>query len=273
MGRKAADPNLYKLATKLKEPGTFHQYSALKDEAEDLWKDNELRNVFLMRDSKTFAVKMFLGNAQRIIGYSTNLADACRFADLARWRFAQYRLRDQREPTESDLNFPIQQVKNDLAQEPKANALLSEIENYLISLDVFHTGVRLHGSAVEVERRTTVRHEFNARFTEVEDQFDALAEMIQKQSAQLNRIEQAIELFKRDRFVREQVDIVDAKIIPSESAEDNTSTMKVDNAAFDQAHGLTPIGANPAPEPLPPEKVDELLGDIFTIDQSTINPN
>lgn len=233
MGRKAIDPDLYKLACKLKQPDVFTQYSALKDEAEEIWRSGDLRNVYLMKDGKTFAVKLYVGGAARIIGYSINLADACRFADLARWQFAKYRARDQREPTEPDLNFPLQQVKNDLEHEPKAMALLREIEIYLRSVDILGAS----GGTQAQERRTTVRHEFNARFAEVEDQFNALAEMIQKQTVQLSRIEAALESFKHHRIIPPRIDTVDVEVIKSERADENKAMMKANPAWREVAPG------------------------------------
>lgn len=272
MGRHAKDPSLYALANKLKQLDTFTQYPALKDEAESLWQTGELRNVYLMKDAKTFAIKLWLGNACRIIGYSLKLVDACRFADMARWHFAKYRVRDRREPTDSDLNFPVAQVKNDLENEPKAIALLQEITSYLIGIDALNAATPSLPISRR-ERRHTVRDEFNTRFVEVESQFDALAQMIQTVIAGQSRIEAELALFKRDRIPAARIDIEAAKPVTSESAKDMKEPLKpvIDRAEFERVHGLplTPIGVNPAPE----QKSDELLGDIFTIDQPSTPTN
>jgi hypothetical protein len=248
MGRQAKDSTLHALACKLKTPGIFTQYSALNDEANDIWHAGDLRNLQLMKDGKTFAVKLFIGDAQRIIGYSIILADACRFADLARWHFAKYRMRDRREPTESDLNFPIQQVKNDLEHEPKAMALILEIEKYLISIDVLCA--ETPDSAVRItERRYTVRDEFIARFAEVEKHFFNLAELMKKEFADL-RAELA--LFKHGPFPYKRIDIVDAEIVKSERADENTAMTKVNSEWYSPEAGEVTgfaLGADKSLEP------------------------
>lgn len=236
MGRQAKDTTLYALACKLKQPDLFTQFSALSDEAEDTWKSGELRNVYLMKDAKTFAVKLFIGNAQRIVGYTINLADACRFADMARWHFAKYRTRDRREPTEVDLNFPVQQVKNDLEHEPKALALLKEIELYLIRIDILNPETPDSPTRV-TERRYTVRDDFNTRFDEVDKQFTIIKENIDILARSINA---ALELFKRGGIPSQHVDTVDAEIIYCEGAEQHMTTGK--KVEFTRA-SLTPIGA------------------------------
>lgn len=270
MGRHAKDPELFGLANKLKD-SPFTQYVALNDEIEDIWKANELRNVYLMKDGKTFAVKLWIAGAARIIGYTFNLADAARFADLARWHFAKYRVRDAREPVDSDLNFPVAQVKNDLEHEPSAMALIREVEHYLKEVNAISEGAQ--PVTAQREKRQTVRDDLNYRFAAVEDQFDALAEMVRMQikqvTTQLTRIEEALASFKHNRISASRIDIVDAEVVESKKIEENPATMKeplkpvVVPAAFEQ--GFTGVIS-------PNEGCEGVLSDIFTAPPTNTNP-
>ena len=254
MGRRANDQKLFELANKLRNDDIFTQYSALKDEAEDTWRADELRNVTLMRDGKTFAVKLYIGGVQRIIGYTENLTNACRFADMARWHFAYYRTRDRRLPVDSDLNFEVQQVKNDMQAEEAAVALLREIETYLLSIDKIE---KLEGDTPitqQRERRLTVRDDLNHRFAQMEEQFDALVQIIRNELRIVRNdiADLRAELFKRDRIPAPHIDIQDAEIVECSVPEQHIATC---NSKED----LTPIGAN-------------AVEDIFVVQPTKTNP-
>lgn len=90
----------------------------------------------LMADYKTWAVRMYLGGGQRLLGYTKEQIPygALRFADMARQYFWKYRVRNATEPNEGDLNLSLDRVQQDMAHETHAVAMLKEIEDHLISV-------------------------------------------------------------------------------------------------------------------------------------------
>lgn len=152
----------------------------------------DLRRIKLSTNLKTYHVRYFIGGKYRIIGYTDNLTAACRYADMAEWRFWKYRTRDAHPPADSDLHFGVDQAKEDWANETEAAVLLTSIEHYLRD-----SGAIPDYKVVEAERdglqkrkeaRRTVRHDLYSLFADV---FTALADikkcldvLIDKQSPQ-----------------------------------------------------------------------------------------
>lgn len=79
-------------------------------------------------------IKFSLGGKVCGLGFTPHMADAFRFADMARVRFHPYRLRGGWKPLlDSDLNFSLEQVEIDKEECKEAVALLTDIEHLLLA--------------------------------------------------------------------------------------------------------------------------------------------
>ena len=224
MARPASDTELHQLANELKGITFDDPHDGLLSEAEDLLRTNDLRNVILMKDGKTLAVRMYVGGKQRTIGLTQDLLAACRFADMARMRFWFYRTRDTREPVRSDLHFDLDVVRADIRDHLDAMHLLDKIEARLKEMGAISIEVNSPKEAKQLkEERKTVRDDFNNRFDELIRRQDRLHDMIVECFKHLN--DRLTELFKRDRIISPCVDVVDAEVVES-VVEQNSSSMK-----------------------------------------------
>jgi hypothetical protein len=148
--RHAKDPALNTLANQLDL--VVWQTELTADEkavCDHLIRDHTASRRLLcpLPDYRTWAVRMYLGGAQRTMGLAkTNLHGAIRFADMASMHFWKYRIRGACEPGDERLNLSAERAKADLLFEPNALELLTKIEKYLVSLGVLVT-------AKEMERR------------------------------------------------------------------------------------------------------------------------
>lgn len=92
-------------------------------------------HVVQLPDFKSWAVRLYLGGAQRTLGYvRKDPINALRFADMAMFYFWKYRVRGAAEPTNQFLNFSVERAQQDLDNEPYAVNLLKRIEKYLLDL-------------------------------------------------------------------------------------------------------------------------------------------
>lgn len=243
MGRKAKDTALQRLANDLRDVD-WSDHEHRFDEANELLAVDELRNVSLMKDGKTFAVRLYCCGGKHVIGRSQDLVAACRFADMARMRFWVFRTRDCREPVRSDLNFEVESAKADLKNELQALQLLDEIQKHFIdtgALKVEDSGNIISAkTVVKLESRRTVRDEFLLHFTEVMERLDTLNRRMDSFDTKLT---DALALFKRDRIPTPHIDIVDVEVVASENTKQDAATKKE----------LTPIGVldifDPQPQP------------------------
>jgi len=153
--RHAADPDLNLMAKRL---STVRWLAPLTAEEEAaclrLQKaESPPRHLNLMLDYKTWAVRLYLGGAQRTIGMykppvaaGGDFSAAVRYADMAKMMFWKYNIRGAHEPDDSELNLTALRARQDLAGEPEASGLLLDIEQYLI-------GIRAILSPEERERK------------------------------------------------------------------------------------------------------------------------
>lgn len=246
MGRHASDPVLHQLANELKDIEFDHD-DGLRLQAEELLQNNDLNHIYLMKDAKTFAVRLFIGGRQRVIGLTEDLTAACRFADMARMRFWIYRTRDAREPVESDLHFGVQQAKEDLANHLQAQHLLDKIELHLKETEVIDPFIKPNDAkerAKARDERRTVRDELNARFGALEDRLDAICDYMRETQSYIRTVGASLESFKRSRFTPAHVDIEDAEVVMSSPEQSNMSTQEA------QQITVTPIGVNASVEDL-----------------------
>jgi hypothetical protein len=165
MGRNAKDPELTKLARKLMAVEMQDEGCVLEGESTEILNDSRsLRYVQLMPNMKTWAVRLYVGGLNRIIGFSNRLSTALRYADMAAMTFWPYRIRGACEPVDADLNFSVEQAKEDLANETDAVKLLDEIVNYLKDAgaipDIKKLNEQRKLDRKEREKRKTVRYEF-----------------------------------------------------------------------------------------------------------------
>lgn len=189
MSRYAKDPELNTLANELK----IINFSAAPDLDSDVSErceilargqgDYPFRLVYQMPNFRTWAVRMFLGGAIRTIGYTDNLTHACRFSDMAAFRFWKYRIRGACEPVDASLNFGVDQAKHDALHETDAARLLDKIETYL------QTNYLGDPKQIEVERtkrkyardmRRTVRSDFHELIGQLSDKIDRLENKIDR---------------------------------------------------------------------------------------------
>jgi len=188
MSRSARDPALSQLAVELKTT-KFSDAPDLEDLVHERFVElarsqgeYPFRLVYRMPDFKTWVIRLYLGGAVRVIGYSARLCDACRYADMAALRFWKYRVRGASEPVDANLNFDLAQATHDSVEETDAIWLLDRIENYLQS-----SGILGDPKLAEIDRqknrkardaRRTVRSDFHALIGQLRDKLEVLDERL-----------------------------------------------------------------------------------------------
>jgi hypothetical protein len=159
------------------------------------------RLITLMRDYKTWAIRMYLAGAQRTFGFysnakSGNLYPAFRFADMIRMYFWSYKHRDAFEPGDSDLNISAERAKLDLVHETEVVKIIKALEAHLISTGAIVTPVEIERNLQERNRGRWSRPTLKGLVASAsESQRQALAEVNKTLASvvgQLSRIEQAI---------------------------------------------------------------------------------
>lgn len=119
----------------------------------DRVKANGPKACYPLPGGRLWVVKFSLGGKVCVLGFTDHAADAARFADMARVRFHRYKLRGSWKPlTDHELNFDLNQVKEDETEVPEALALLEDIEHLLLS-----DGVLEDYKAVEAKREAIVK--------------------------------------------------------------------------------------------------------------------
>jgi hypothetical protein len=164
--------------------------SITQERFKDLAKGGEypFRLVYTMPNFKTWAVRIYIGSETRLIGYTDDLTTACRFADMAQMRFWKYRIRGACEPVEADLNFSVEQARNDCANEEKAAALLDNIEQYLKDINAI-SAVDKVPIRSDRDMRRTVRHDMLSLFVETQNMIKALHVKMDALCTRLNAVE------------------------------------------------------------------------------------
>src|ERR1035437_5866442 len=137
----AADPILNQIAKRLMD--AQWQFDLTTDEENaclELERSPTLpkRMITLMRDYKTWVIRLNLAGAQRSVGFysnakSGNLYPAFRYADMVRMYFWTYKLRDTFEPADGDLNISVERAKLDLVHETEVVQIIKDIEAHLKS--------------------------------------------------------------------------------------------------------------------------------------------
>lgn len=212
MGRKAQDPELNALAKDLLEI-TFIPDADLDNVAQSFVVE-DLRRIKLSSNFKTYHVRYFIGGKYRIIGYTKSLTAACRFADMAEWRFWKYRARDPHPPADSDLHFGVQQAKDDCLNETQAAVLLDKIEMYLRDSGVTKDlEAQRANNQKKKETRRTVRGDMYGLFADVMTALQGISDQLKRlQPSAVNPawetaacdfppLKGGTDLFKRDRIV------------------------------------------------------------------------
>lgn len=140
--RTAADPVLNQIAKRLL---TVQWQFDLTTDEQNVCTELEhsqvapRRLITLMRDYKTWVIRMGIAGAQRTFGYysnakSGNLAPAFRYADMIRMYFWAYKRRDAYEPGDNDLNISADRAKMDLVHEVEVIQIIKDIELHLQSI-------------------------------------------------------------------------------------------------------------------------------------------
>ena len=96
------------------------------------------RMITLLRDYKTWVIRLNLAGGQRSVGFYSNaktgnLYPAFRYADMVRMYFWPYKLRDTFEPADGDLNISAERANLDLVHEVKVVEIIKDIEAHLKS--------------------------------------------------------------------------------------------------------------------------------------------
>jgi len=119
----------------------------------DRAKANGPKACYPLPGGRLWVVKFSLGGKVCVLGFTDHAADAARFADMARVRFHKYKLRGRWKPLlDHDLNFDLNQVKEDETEVPEAIALLEDIEHLLLA-----DGILEDYKAVEAKRAEIVK--------------------------------------------------------------------------------------------------------------------
>lgn len=139
--RHASDPALNLLARRLLDlvwmtPLDVDEIGA----AAKMGQDPEARRRWVnpMPDFKSWAVRMYIGGAQRTVGVikpaNHDISTALRFADMVAMYFWPHKVRGAHEPDDRELNFSVDRAKTDLELELNALQLIKDIEAHLISI-------------------------------------------------------------------------------------------------------------------------------------------
>lgn len=198
IGRHAIDPDLNVIAKRL---GTLQWQTELSPLEEDTCNelqrnpDASRRLVSPMPDFTTWAVRMYLGGAQRTLGLlrGPDLQNAFRFADMVKMYFWKYKLRGAHEPTDGELNLSVERAKLDMVGEPDALQMLKDIEAHLLKLGALTTGAdqekQRQDRRADNSRRRTISGTFEemmglwrTRIQEVQDKYAALDTTVKRLS-------------------------------------------------------------------------------------------
>ena len=162
--RYAKDPDLNLIAHRLTN-ATWHTEldEGEKQAAHALQMDPNTSHhlVSPMPDMKTWAVRIYLGGAQRTVGLlkggpADDNSSAYRYADMVKMYFWKYRIRGACKPGDNQLNFSVERAEHDLANEPEVVAILQDIEKYLLDLGAIF-------SSEELEKRRRQLGELKSR--------------------------------------------------------------------------------------------------------------
>jgi hypothetical protein len=140
----------------------------------------------MLPDYRTWAVRLYLGGAQRTLGLMAGTGDGfsrlLRFADMAKMHFWKYGVRTAHVPGDMELNFSAERANEDLKCEVHALGLLHDIENHLID-----TKALLPPTERELARKmarltkptitramTELNHSLQARLQEVIEKLTAI---------------------------------------------------------------------------------------------------
>lgn len=212
MGRKAKDPALNLLAHELMD--IKFTPNADLDSIANAFTPEDLRRVKISSNFKSYHVLYFIGGKYRIIGYTKNPTTACRFADMAEWRFWKYHMRDAHPPADSDLHFGVAQAKADCENETQAAALLSRIELYMREAAIIPDYKDLEAKRASKQKvketRRTVRGDMYGLFADV---FTALQDIKKALDVLVDRTQIPVvggdpSLFKRDGITIDKVDFI-----------------------------------------------------------------
>lgn len=157
------------------------------------------RNVISRCYGKSWAVRMYLGGKQRAIGTTTDVMDALRFADMCLMRFWVYRTRNACEPIESDLNFGLESVRDDMASDECQPAvdLINVIEQHLVSTGVFPSLIASEEERLnvvkEMNKRRTICGQMDKMTEGICAEFDKLTAYIQRLEKQIGDLKLTIE--------------------------------------------------------------------------------
>lgn len=149
--RTTADPILNQLARRLID--VRWQFDLTADEENacleiERSSMSPKRLIALMRDYKTWVIRMYLAGAQRTFGYynnseSGNLFAAFRYADMIRMYFWRYKHRDAYEPGDGQLNISAERANLDLVHETEVVQIIKDIEAHLQSTGAIQTPAQL----------------------------------------------------------------------------------------------------------------------------------
>ncbi len=190
----SADPYLAELAKQLS--GITFPVTDYHTEVLDVLKRGEpgegMRNVIVMFYGRVWGVRMFLGGKQRVIGQTTSLMDALRFADMARMKFWVYRIRHACEPMHSDLNFGTDSVRRDIEEMEPANELLNALEAHFVQTEVFPSAIHTEAQRKEAlalrNKRRTLCGEVDTLRDGIASEFESQTKAIEKNTSELERV-------------------------------------------------------------------------------------
>lgn len=132
----ARTPELIGLARRVSEIQFIHplnEFEAAFCREIETCLTSKRRNVVLMPDAKTWAIRLCVGGTNHTLGLAqTNLENLIRFADMAIAYFWQYRTRCKYlEAEDNNLNISKERAQADLKNEPHAMERLKAIEAIL----------------------------------------------------------------------------------------------------------------------------------------------
>lgn len=192
-----ADPRLTELAHQIE----YLHFELNEEEVEHfhyLFANNELKNLTLFRNRRTFRVRLYLGGKQHILGISNNGPQAAAFADLVRLFFWPYRIRDARPPTDEDLNFGLAFAQNNLENYSEAVLLIEKLRDYLEAFGYLPevSSANWRDRSIrkrEREARRTVRGQFELAMADWTAEMHEIAKSIKNIETRLDKIQGIVE--------------------------------------------------------------------------------
>lgn len=210
--RTAADPVMNQIAKQLID--VQWQFDLTTDEQNACLEleHNQMaprRLINLLRDYKTWVIRMYIAGAQRTFGYYSqeetgNLYPAFRYADMIKMYFWHYKRRDAYEPADGDLNISAERAKNDLIHEIEVVQIIKACEAHLQSTGAIlspkaleqqlqekvarqRVGPTLKGSLTDMaEVHRLALAKVNTALAGITERFDRLERLIQKPNGCLN---------------------------------------------------------------------------------------